>query len=242
VRANSASNQLLTMPTASKLGVVKYCAHSHAVLQLAMRHGWLPGARYTNLRDVRRVSRLGFLDIDWRSYNFRRHLDVVEQTRPMLTVARDITHYRLFDKVMAEALELSRWADRVVVVPKCRRLDDHLLASIPSEFLLGYSVPTRYGRTPLPPSMFRRPVHLLGGRPDSQRRLACHMPVVSLDCNRFTLDAAFGDYFDGDRFRPHPKGGYRRCLVDSLRGINRLWEGYEVHFGDGPWKPTKRVA
>ena len=54
----------------------------------------------------------------------------------------------------------------------------------------------------------RRPVHLLGGRPDVQRRLAELMPVFSIDTNRFTLDAAFGDYFDGEMFRPHPIGGY----------------------------------
>jgi hypothetical protein len=45
-----------------------------------------------------------------------------------------------------------------------------------------------------------------------QRALAEKLPVISLDCNRFTLDAAFGDYFDGQTFRPHPEGGYDRCL------------------------------
>jgi hypothetical protein len=52
------------------------------------------------------------------------------------------------------------------------------------------------------------------------------MPVVSFDCNRFTLDAVFGDYFDGERFRPHPVGGYKQCLRDSIQNIELLWEGY----------------
>jgi hypothetical protein len=52
------------------------------------------------------------------------------------------------------------------------------------------------------------------------------MPVVSLDCNRFTLDAAFGDYFDGTGFRRHPAGGYERCLRESLRNIGALWHNY----------------
>jgi hypothetical protein len=76
------------------------------------------------------------------------------------------------------------------------------------------------------PHVFKGRVHLLGGRPDVQRRLADAMNVVSVDCNRFTLDAAFGDYFDGEKFRPHPKGGYHRCLRDSILNINRLWETY----------------
>jgi catechol 2,3-dioxygenase-like lactoylglutathione lyase family enzyme len=77
----------------------------------------------------------------------------------------------------------------------------------------------------------KRPVHLLGGRPDVQRRLAELMPVVSMDCNRFTLDAAYGDYFDGETFRPHPVGGYDRCLRDSIKNINKLWRGYTSGVG-----------
>jgi hypothetical protein len=52
------------------------------------------------------------------------------------------------------------------------------------------------------------------------------MPVVSIDCNRFTLDACFGDYFDGEIFRPHPRGGYIRCLTDSISNITDLWNDY----------------
>ena len=50
------------------LPALKFVAHSRTVLTLAMRHGWLLGARYTDLRDVRAVERLGFLDINWRDY------------------------------------------------------------------------------------------------------------------------------------------------------------------------------
>lgn len=55
------------------------------------------------------------------------------------------------------------------------------------------------------------------------------MPIVSLDCNRFTLDAALDDYFDGDKFRPHPAGGYEPCIRDSLKHINSIWKNYRVH-------------
>lgn len=214
------------MPNADA-GVLKFVAHSKTVLTIALRHGWLPGARYTNLRDVRRFDRLGFLDIEWQNYSYQRHLRAARETRPIMTVARDITDRRLFSQVIAEAEELAIWARHVIVVPKCRRLTGQDIARIPRRFVIGYSVPTSYGGTPLDPTLFRqRPVHLLGGRPDVQRTLADRMPVVSFDCNRFTLDAAFGDYFDGETFRPHPRGGYRRCLSASVRNINRLWRGY----------------
>ena len=82
---------------------MKFVAHSQTVLSIALLHGWLPGARYTNLRDVRRFDRLGFLDIEWLNYSHARHLKAARQTRPLLTVARDITDRRMFAQVIAEA-------------------------------------------------------------------------------------------------------------------------------------------
>ncbi|MGN8019774.1 DUF6610 family protein [Phyllobacterium sp. 22229] len=204
----------------------KFVAHSYHVASIATEFGWLPGARYTNLRDIRRFDRLGFLDINWRNYNFSKHLEAAKETRPLLTVARDIENIDHLSQTLDEAYQLLKYADTVVVVPKDVRLTDRIEDLIPREFALGFSVPTRYGGTAIPTSSFLRPVHLLGGRPDIQRRLAREMPIASLDCNRFTLDAGFGDYFDGERFRPHPLGGYETCLRASLLKINGLWADY----------------
>jgi hypothetical protein len=216
-------------PIVDSAMVLKFVAHSRRVLTIARRFGWLPGARYTNLRDIRRCERVGFIDIEWKNYCFPRHLAAVKATRPILTVAMDILDSRALPRVLDQAHELSQYCQHVVVVPKHLSLKDKLDHVIPKQFLLGFSVPTKYGGTTIPPRYFRRPVHLLGGRPDVQRKLAESMPVVSIDCNRFTLDAAFGDYFDGDIFRPHPRGGYEMCLRDSLRNINLLWKNYNGH-------------
>ena len=205
--------------------VVKFVTHGRHVIDIARRFGWQAGARYTDLRKVRHVASLGFLDIDWQKYDFRRHVEAADATRPFLTVARDITSIRSFDSVLREAEILAKLATYVVIVPKAASLRA-AIHEVPHEYLLGYSVPTRYGRTSIPISAFDRPVHLLGGRPDVQRRLAERMPVVSIDCNRFTLDACFGDYFDGEIFRPHPRGGYIRCLTDSISNITALWSDY----------------
>jgi hypothetical protein len=204
----------------------KFLTHSKRVAMIAKRYGWLPGARYTNLRDVRTFDRLGFLDIDWTRYDFNRHLCAARSTRPLYTVARDIDDRRHLWPVIDQAHALAEYADTVIIVPKDPRLAEHLDELIPREFILGFSVPSRYGGTSIPPDCFRRPVHLLGGRPDLQRRLAERMSVISFDCNRFTLDAAFGDYFDGETFRPHPKGGYERCIRESIKNINALWDKY----------------
>jgi hypothetical protein len=187
----------------------------------------MPGARYTNLRDVRSFDRLGFLDIDWTSYDFDRHLDAVKNTRPVITVARDVERKRDLNRILKQADKLAEYADCVIIVPKDPALAVDMNQTIPETFILGFSVRSKYGTTKIPPTAFRRPVHLLGGRPDTQRYLATLMPVVSLDCNRFTLDAAFGDYFDGETFRPHPLGGYERCIADSLANINAIWDDYQ---------------
>jgi len=193
---------------------------------MALAFGWLPAARYTNLRDVKSFDRLGFLDIDWANYDFARHLAAARATRPALTVARDIEQREQLPIILEQAHILAEYADSVIVVPKDPALAPDMAQLIPDCFLLGYSVPTKYGTTTLPPESFKRPVHLLGGRPDLQRRLANLMPVVSLDCNRFTLDATYGDFFDGETFRPHPLGGYDNCLKDSLANITALWQDY----------------
>ena len=170
---------------------------------------------------------LGFLDIDWRSYCFKRHLEAARLTRPLITVARDVEQIRYLAKTLEEAEALSQYATLVVIVPKDIRLEQDLESSIPEKFMLGFSVPTRYGGTKIHPQAFKRPVHLLGGRPDVQREYARMLRVFSMDCNRFTLDAGFGDYFDGEIFRPHPVGGYERCLVDSLQNIDSIWSDYK---------------
>lgn len=211
-------------------GPIKFVAHSKRIVDLAIQHGWRPGARYTNTRDVRHVSfaGVGFLDIHWKRYDLSRHMAAAALLRPFMTVARDIESICQLDTILDEASRLRKFATHVVLVPKDPLLHGRFDELLPKSFLLGFSVPTRYGATQLSPENYNRPVHLLGGRPDVQRRFAALMPVASVDCNRFTLDARFGDYFDGEIFRPHPAGGYDRCLSESIQNINRCWIGYRA--------------
>jgi hypothetical protein len=211
--------------------VRKYCNHSKKVVNIALERGWFPGARYTNLRDVRGIDLqgIGFIDIDWKNYDFGKHIEIVQEKRPHLTIARDVECIFQLDGILKEAEKLQEFCDNVAIVPKDRLLHGRIGELIPKKFFLGYSVPTKYGGTPLHFSNFLRPTHLLGGRPDVQRKIADKVPVYSVDCNRFTLDARFGDYFDGEIFRPHPIGGYEQCLIDSVKNINLLWLDYRLH-------------
>jgi hypothetical protein len=214
--------------SAQPLPILKFVAHGKRVISLAGENGWRPGARYTNLRDVKHVrfEGVGFLDIHWKKYCFSKHVAAARITRPYMTVARDIECMSQLSSIIAEARELLKFSTKVIVVPKDIRLEGQIESVIPAEFVLGYSVPTRYGGTKIHTDAFQRNVHLLGGRPDVQRKLAHQMPVISFDCNRFTLDAGFGDYFDGSKFKPHPEGGYEACLLASITNINAIWLDY----------------
>lgn len=206
--------------------MIKIVNHSKKTLDIAIKHGWHIGARYTNLRDIKTFEQVTFIDIDWKNYSFIKHLKAVKLIRPKMTVARDVENMQDLDSILIEAEKLSRYCQGVIIVPKDIELTTKLNL-IPEKFVLGFSVPSKYGKTLIPPQAFgKRRVHLLGGRPDVQRNLAEIMNVISADCNRFTLDAKYGDYFVGTKFIPHHTGGYDNCLTDSILNINKLWNGY----------------
>lgn len=210
------------------MSVLKFVAHSQKVLNLSHKYGWHPGAKYTNLRDIRGIdfTKKGFIDIDWKSYNFAKHLDAVRENQPFITMARDVESIHDLDTILAEAEILKKYSSHVAIIPKDVRLNNRLSELIPKEFILGYSVPTRYGGTEVSIESFDREVHLLGGRPDVQRKLADKLNVMSMDCNRFTLDAKYGYHFNGEKFIREENTGYDLCLEKSLQNITKIWEGY----------------
>jgi hypothetical protein len=206
---------------------IKIVCYSRTVSELAKKTGWFVGASYLRLRDIRGIEPIGLIDIDWKNYDFKKHLEAVRTYRPMITVANDLVQATDLNRTIEQAYELLQWSNSVVIVPKDLRLGPELSYLIPKDFVLGYSIPTRYGGTLIPLEHFSgRPVHLLGGRPDMQRKVGNSLDVISLDVNRFTLDAKYGDFFDGKTFIPHPIGGYHRCLQDSILNIDALWRDY----------------
>src|SRR5690349_12384539 len=106
--------------------ILKFVAHSKRVLDIAARFGWFPAARYTNLRDVRKCERVGFIDVDWKNYSFVRHLEAVKATSPLMTVARDIEKMSDLSQILDQAHELRQHSKYVIVVPKDPLLETRL--------------------------------------------------------------------------------------------------------------------
>lgn len=159
-----------------------------------------------------------FVDNDFKKYDHQKHLEFVKQTKPKYATVRDIMTedqcqqdgiiYYSFDQIMTWAQELNEYARNVIVIPKYDCLD-----KIPENYVLGYSVLTSYGGTPMPIDIFKgRPIHLLGGRFKTQLQLIRKMPdnVVSLDNNHISRMAKFGRYFD--------RQGKEHQLQDHING------------------------
>ncbi|MGQ3890159.1 DUF6610 family protein [Legionella sp. CNM-1927-20] len=208
------------------MSILKIVCHNKNTIKIGRELGWLPGARYTNLRDIRDFDKVGLIDIDWKNYDFQKHLRAVQEFQPILTIAKDIECIDELNQILKQAEVLQKYCTYVVIVPKDIRLIQ-MTVQILQHFLFGYSVPTRHGKTTLPLSFFDRPVHFLGGHPQLQREIATSVDVFSMDCNRFTLDAKLGDFFNGNKFIPHPEG-YQRCIRDSIHNINRIWSDYKL--------------
>lgn len=151
-----------------------------------------------------------FVDNDYKKYRHTTHLGVVRDTHPKYATVRDIMtkdqcqqagiDFFEFDQIMDYAQEIEQYAENVIVIPKYDCLD-----AIPDRFMLGYSVPTSHGGTPLPVEAFRgRRIHLLGGSWKEQLAHIARLEgsVVSVDNNYLSMIAQKGGAVlpNGDRF------------------------------------------
>jgi hypothetical protein len=147
-----------------------------------------------------------FIDNNYKDYDHQKHLDYIIEYKPKYATTRDlmtkeqceslgITYYD-FDTVMVMAEEIEKYADNVIIIPKYDCLDD-----IPERYVLGYSVPTSHGGTPLPIEMFSgRRIHLLGG---SWKNQLTHYEkvkddVVSIDHNYISSISRYGTFVLSD--------------------------------------------
>lgn len=202
---------------------------------LAVRAGWLYGVRSSDIKRLDRMCpvaaqmprhKVQFVDNEFKFYDHSHHLEIVRTFRPKYATVRDIMtpeqckssgiDYYPFEQIMGWADELQEYAENVIVIPKYDCLD-----KIPPQFMLGYSVPTSYGGTPLPVEMFKgRRVHLLGG---SWKAQLAHMAVlgddvVSLDNNHISVIAnQWGQFCDKD--------GETRQMSDlGFSDLSNVWD------------------
>lgn len=144
--------------------ILKFVAHSGHLLRIARRFCWLLGARYTNRRDVREFERIGFLDIEWKKYCFKRHLEAVKAAKPMVTVALDIHDPRSLPRILDQASELNLHSYRVIIVPQASLPAEQTRYGYSQEILAGLQRPQSLWRN-LHSTLFFQTASAFAGRP-----------------------------------------------------------------------------
>jgi hypothetical protein len=143
-----------------------------------------------------------FVDNEYFQYDHKHHVSIVAACKPKYATVMDVMteeqcdadgiEYRSFSQIMEWADEIADHAENVIVIPKYDCLDQ-----IPERFVLGYSIPTSHGGTPVPLEAFKgRRVHLLGGSWKWQRNAVLQLgdSVVSLDNNYLNYHSNYGEF------------------------------------------------
>lgn len=222
-----------------------YCADGNpAFARAAVEAGWDYGARLPSTV----YEAVTFADQDWKTPDRRAYMAALAVHRPRMATVLDWERDEQFGEVMAWAEEAAAHVrESVVVIPKVVGGVPLIPAGVGGKrVVLGYSVPTSYGGSPVPLWEHEgRPVHLLGGSPQEQMRLwhafgGVGCEVVSADGNMAGQQARRGRHWSRI---PGPKGHWKQladsgddrkegvpleCFRRSLAAIRQAWETKET--------------
>ena len=140
----------------------------------------------------------------------------LEKYRPTLATVLDLETEGQYDEVMSWAEQASQFCEYPVVIPKVEGITRRIPRKINGKVIvLGYSVPTGHGSTPVSPQEFHgRWVHLLGGSPHRQMILYGEMRTC---CDIFSAD-----------------GNYAQRM--AVRH-NRFWANGDATYAGNRWWP-----
>lgn len=200
----SPGRTLRAMPLDAIFSMANVCSITLAAQEMGFQPGIISTALNSALRMMRLIPgvRIGLMDNEWHEYDHAAHVAAVAETKPKYATVRDVmtreqceragVEFYPLEQILDMAAEVAEHADHVIVIPKYDCLD-----KIPEKYVIGFSVPTSYGGTPMPASALRgRRVHLLGGSWKNQRSYLDILgeDVVSLDNNHLLRISGFGNF------------------------------------------------
>ncbi|MCC5641088.1 GNAT family N-acetyltransferase [Nostoc sp. CHAB 5844] len=203
-----------------KLPLLFYCGGGGKSKYDAIAHsaGWNLGINSSGKNTSHQ--HMMMVDNDWEDYKHSQHLEMVRRNKPLIATARDIEDPLQLPEILEQAAELAKYAGRVLLIPKCD-------VALPENYWLGYSVPSRYGSTPLKPEWFGdRPIHLLGGSPKKQALAYPQMNVISLDANyaqNLATNFCKAVWTDGNKNIERQEQGCYNALSVSLKQQFNFW-------------------
>lgn len=149
-----------------------YCADGNPrFAAIAVQHGFKYGAQLPNTVYFAPY----FCDQSWRTPNRPGYMAALNQHQPALATVLDLERADQFGEVLSWAREAAQYvSEAVIIIPKVRGIVKQLPREIcGKQVRLGYSVPTRFAGTSVSLTEFIDwPVHLLGGSPTAQLKLA----------------------------------------------------------------------
>jgi hypothetical protein len=208
-----------------------YCAGGNErFAKIAIDAGFTYGAQLpcTVYHDVQ------FADQNWKTPNRDEYVTALKTHRPKLATVLDLEHETQLPEVLGWAEDVAPYvSEAIIVIPKFFGAIAQLPRKIGGvDVRLGYSVPTSHGGTEVPVWEFIGwPVHLLGGSPHSQIKIAKYLNVASVDGNMAMKMAT------------------RLCAFwvngNARYAINRYWpqlqEADNSHWGkDAPYEAFRR--
>lgn len=182
---------------------------------IAIAAGWRPGAQLPNAV----YAAPEFVDQNYRKPDLERYAAKVRDWTPALATVLDWGQGISFQDVMTWAEAIAPFVCEIIVIPKIPGTVSQIPTRISGRPVrLGYSVPTSHGGTSVSFSEFGiRPVHLLGGSPQLQYRIAHFLNVVSLDNNYIQKMALHNQFFS----------------VTPVPGAKNKWFPQLAEVGDG---------
>ncbi len=215
-----------------------------------IKYGKQSGKEICGNYHVHKRHNLTFLDNDWHDYKHDRHVAETEQYRPKYVTTRDLVtkqqakrlgvEYQTIEQTIEQADELAQHAENVILIPKYDCIDE-----LPERFMLGYSIPTSHGGTPLPIERFAgRRVHLLGGSWKKQMSYLAAMKddVISIDNNYLSSEARWGafTYPDGRTstvrelgITNEPYKDHCPLFIAAIISINSIANAMKLIYDDG---------
>ena len=197
-----------------------YCANGNRrYAEIAINNGYtygaqLPGTVYFAPE---------FVDQDWKRPDRERYMAALSEHRPRMASVLDWERDEQLPEVLAWAEDAARFVDVVMIIPKVHggisRLPRRIAAA---DVRLGYSVPTKHGGTEVMAFEFIGwPVHLLGGSPGAQMRIAASgLNVRSVDGNMMQKLASSRCLFWRSGKRPYTNGWLSIQQADGQRWGN----------------------
>jgi ParB-like chromosome segregation protein Spo0J len=247
-KARSAFSDLRAKYRAQRLDVIVACGlASRWILALAIDAGAKPGTASNSVTESS-ISRyyntvrhqdLVFVDNKFAAYDHAEHinglrliLEAQQGRKVKYATVRDVMtrqqcadagcEYYPLEQVLEHAEEVEAYADNVIVIPKYPCMDQ-----IPEKYMLGYSVLTSYGMTPVPIQAFAgRRLHLLGGSLRMQAGYLLQMgdDVISCDANMSLKLAQRGLLYHND-------GGVRPVSSLGFELSNGYMTSYVISMG-----------